>query len=39
MRQALGRAGRQVGMPGFRFHGLRHTGQAMAAATEDAEAE
>jgi integrase len=33
VRQAFGRARRKVGMPGFRFHDLRHTGQTMAAAT------
>jgi len=33
IRQAFDRARRAVGMPGFRFHDLRHTGQTMAAAT------
>ncbi len=33
VRRADGRARRQVGMPDFRFHDLRHTGQTMAAAT------
>jgi integrase len=33
MRQAFDRARRKVGMPGFRFHDLRHTGQTLAAAT------
>lgn len=33
VRQAFGRARRQVGMPDFRFHDLRHTGQTMAAST------
>jgi integrase len=33
MRQAFDRARRKAGMPGFRFHDLRHTGQTMAAAT------
>jgi integrase len=33
IRQAFGRAGRKAGMPGFRFHDLRHTGQTLAAAT------
>lgn len=33
MRQAFDRARREAGMPGFRFHDLRHTGQTMAAAT------
>lgn len=33
IRQALGRARRKVGMPGFRFHDLRHTGQTLAAST------
>jgi integrase len=32
-RQALTRARIEVGMPGFRFHDLRHTGQTLAAAT------
>ena len=31
VRQAFARARRQVGMPGFRFHDLRHTGQTLAA--------
>jgi integrase len=33
VRQAFGRARCQAGMPDFRFHDLRHTGQTMAAAT------
>jgi integrase len=33
MRQAFDRARRKAGMPGFRFHDLRHTGQTLAAAT------
>jgi integrase len=33
MRQALDRARRKAGMPGFRFDDLRHTGQTTAAAT------
>jgi integrase len=33
MRQAFDRARGKAGMPGFRFHDLRHTGQTMAAAT------
>ena len=33
IRQAFGRARRKAGMPGFRFHDLRHTGQTLAAAT------
>src|SRR5262249_39927236 len=33
IRQAFDRARKKVGMPGFRFHDLRHTGQTMAAAT------
>jgi integrase len=33
MRQAFDRARRRAGMPGFRFHDLRHTGQTLAAAT------
>lgn len=33
IRQAFDRARRQAGMPGFRFHDLRHTGQTLAAAT------
>jgi len=33
VRQAFDRARRQVGLPGFRFHDLRHTGQTMAAST------
>lgn len=33
VRQAFDRARRRAGMPGFRFHDLRHTGQTMAAAT------
>lgn len=33
VRQAFGWARRQAGMPDFRFHDLRHTGQTMAAAT------
>ena len=32
IRQAFNRARRRVGMPGFRFHDLRHTGQTLAAA-------
>ena len=31
LRQAFVRARRKVGMPGFRFHDLRHTGQTLAA--------
>jgi integrase len=31
VRQAFARARRQVDMPGFRFHDLRHTGQTLAA--------
>jgi integrase len=31
VRQAFTRARRKVGMPGFRFHDLRHTGQTLAA--------
>jgi integrase len=31
VRQAFARARRKVGMPGFRFHDLRHTGQTLAA--------
>lgn len=33
IRQALTRARLEVGMPGFRFHDLRHTGQTLAAST------
>lgn len=33
MRLAFERARRRAGMPGFRFHDLRHTGQTLAAAT------
>ncbi len=33
VRQAFDRARRRAGMPGFRFHDLRHTGQTLAAAT------
>jgi integrase len=33
IRQAFTRARRKVGMPGFRFHDLRHTGQTLAAST------
>jgi integrase len=33
VRQAFGRARHRAGMPGFRFHDLRHTGQTLAAAT------
>lgn len=33
VRQAFTRARNKVGMPGFRFHDLRHTGQTLAAAT------
>jgi integrase len=33
IRQAFTRARELVGMPGFRFHDLRHTGQTLAAAT------
>jgi integrase len=33
VRQAFTRARNQVGMPGFRFHDLRHTGQTLAAST------
>jgi integrase len=33
VRQAFDRARRKVGMPDFRFHDLRHTGQTLAAAT------
>ena len=33
IRQAFGRARVTAGMPGFRFHDLRHTGQTLAAAT------
>ena len=31
VRQAFTRARVKVGMPGFRFHDLRHTGQTLAA--------
>jgi integrase len=33
VRQAFDRARGRAGMPGFRFHDLRHTGQTLAAAT------
>jgi integrase len=33
IRQAFNRARVTAGMPGFRFHDLRHTGQTLAAAT------
>ena len=33
VRQAFDRARRRGGMPGFRFHDLRHTGQTLAAST------
>ncbi|WP_390891478.1 hypothetical protein [Dactylosporangium roseum] len=33
VRQAFVRARTKVGMPGFRFHDLRHTGQTLAAST------
>ena len=33
IRQAFDRARRSAGMPGFRFHDLRHTGQTLAAST------
>jgi integrase len=33
VRQAFDRARRTAGMPGFRFHDLRHTGQTLAAST------
>lgn len=33
IRQAFHRARRKTGLPGFRFHDLRHTGQTLAAAT------
>ena len=33
IRQAFDRARRKAGMPGFRFHDLRHTGLTLAAAT------
>jgi integrase len=33
IRQAFARARVRAGMPGFRFHDLRHTGQTLAAAT------
>lgn len=33
VRQAFDRARRKAGMPGFRFHDLRHIGQTMAAST------
>ncbi len=32
VRQAFTRARRKVGLPGFRFHDLRHTGQTLAEA-------
>ncbi len=33
VRQAFDRARRRAGMPGFRFHDLRYTGQTLAAST------
>ena len=33
VRQAFDRARRRAGMPGFRFHDLRHTGQSLVAST------
>lgn len=33
MRQTFDRARRKADMPGFRFHGLCHTGQTLAAGT------
>jgi integrase len=33
VRQAFARARKEVGLDGFRFHDLRHTGQTLAAAT------